>query len=263
VLDDSLFDSAQDLGAIGWDQEFGYGRVNAAAAVSAVRQASTFDTEAPWVEIVSPADGAVSGEIPVDVDAGDNVGVVKVELYVNDTLAATDTIAPYGFTLDTSIYSDESVTLEAVADDAAGNSTSSSLVTVTIGDGGGSADPDTGGGGSDDEPSGDFVRPTVRFTNPADGDTLSGTVTVNVSADDDIEVSRIVLLIDGSEVAISYGPTLAYSWTVSGKKGGGKGGGKKGGGRYKTSTSGQSTLSAIATDSGGNMGTARVSVSTQ
>ncbi|NIO43442.1 MAG: peptidase S8, partial [Burkholderiales bacterium] len=210
TLDSALFDSAQDLGASGWDEEYGYGRVNASAAVNAVRQAPTVDTQVPWVEIVSPTGGAVSGVVPVDVDAGDNVSVVKVELYANGALVATDTDTPYGFSLDTSVYSNETVTLEAVAEDAAGNSASSGFVTVTVGDVSG------GSGGTNDgssDTSSDVIPPTVSITSPGEGDTVSGTVTISVSADDDVEVARIVLLIDGSEVDVAYGPSLTYEWT--------------------------------------------------
>ena len=269
ALDDALFDTAQDLGAAGWDQQYGFGRVNAAAAVNTLRGTPTIDNEAPWVEIVSPKGGAVSGVAAVDVDAGDNVGVVKVELYANGALVGTDTIAPYGYSLDTSIYSNESVSLEAVAEDAAGNSKSSGFVTVTVGDVGGGSDGGSGGGtgdGGSGDSGGDVIPPTVDITSPGDGATVSGTVTVRVSAGDDVEVARIVLLIDGSEVDVVYGSSLTYEWTIGGGKGGGKGGGNKttsgnGNGRNKkTSSSGQSTLTAIATDSAGNMSTDRVTV---
>jgi hypothetical protein len=74
----------------------------------------------------------VSGLVPVDVTATDNVAPARVELYVNGSLNATDTLDPYGFTFDSTKYQDGQVTLQARAYDAAGNAASSSTVTVTV-----------------------------------------------------------------------------------------------------------------------------------
>lgn len=132
TLDDILFTTALNLGAAGWDQYFGYGRVQAANAVAKARQTSTADTLPPTVAVTSPVSGTVSGLVPVDVTATDNVAPARVELYVNGSLNATDTLDPYGFTFDSTKYQDGQVTLQARAYDAAGNAASSSTVTVTV-----------------------------------------------------------------------------------------------------------------------------------
>jgi len=55
----------------------------------------------PAVAITAPADQAsVAGAVPVAVAAADVSGIARVELYVDWTLYATSTTAPYGFTLD-------------------------------------------------------------------------------------------------------------------------------------------------------------------
>jgi len=132
TLDSILFSTAQDLGNAGYDQYVGYGRVHAANAVAKARQTFAADTQPPTVAIASPSSGTVSGLVPVDVTATDNVAVARVELYVNGSRIATDTLAPYGFTFDSTKYSDGQVTLQARAYDAAGNTASSSTVAVTV-----------------------------------------------------------------------------------------------------------------------------------
>ena len=80
------------------------------------------DTTPPVVSIDAPGAGAtVSGTTTVSASASDNVGVTKVELFVDGALVATDTAAPYAFAWNTSQSSNGSHTLQVVASDAAGN----------------------------------------------------------------------------------------------------------------------------------------------
>ncbi|WP_342120988.1 S8 family serine peptidase, partial [Pseudoduganella sp. OTU4001] len=84
-----LFTTATDLGAAGRDIYFGYGRVNAAAAVAAAKAMPVADTTAPTVSIANLTSGStVSGLVSVSVNAADNVGVSRVELKVNGTVVA-------------------------------------------------------------------------------------------------------------------------------------------------------------------------------
>jgi hypothetical protein len=88
---------------------------------------TTPDSVPPTVKIVSPADGAtVKGVITVSAQASDNIGVAKVELWVNGKLTNTDTSAPYSFKLNVNKLRGE-VAIAARAFDAAGNMTSTSI----------------------------------------------------------------------------------------------------------------------------------------
>jgi hypothetical protein len=80
--------------------------------------------------------------------------------------------------------------------------------------------------------------------NPANGSTVSGTVSVNVSAADNQKVAKITLTIDGKQVAVSSSSSLAYNWSVPKARGKNK----------------SSTISARADDASGNAATASVSV---
>ncbi len=91
------------------------------------------DTIAPTVSITAPASNAtVSGTVSVTATAGDNVGVSKVEFYVNGTLQATDTTAPYTFNWNSASLTNGAYVLSAKAYDAAGNVGQSSNVSVTV-----------------------------------------------------------------------------------------------------------------------------------
>ncbi len=80
------------------------------------------DTEAPTVNLTLPEDGAtVSGDIDITASATDNVGVTRVEFQVDGNLKATDTTAPFAFSLATTILSNGKHALAASAYVAAGN----------------------------------------------------------------------------------------------------------------------------------------------
>jgi len=109
---------------------------DAAGNVSSGRSASVTitlpDTTLPTVNFNTPTSGAaVSGSVAVTATASDNIGIAKVELYINGVLTKTDSTSPFSFTWDTTLLANGSYTLKAMAYDAAGNSTASELkVTV-------------------------------------------------------------------------------------------------------------------------------------
>ncbi|MGH8706823.1 MAG: Ig-like domain-containing protein, partial [Burkholderiales bacterium] len=104
-----------------------------------------------------------------------------VQFLLDDAVAVTDTTSPYSTPFDTTTVSDGSHTIAARAFDAAGNVATSSTVTVTVSNG------TTGG---------DTTPPTVSVTSPANGATVSGTITVTASASDDVGVIGVQFLLD-------------------------------------------------------------------
>jgi hypothetical protein len=86
----------------------------------------------PVTSITSPANGAVvSGTVSIQVAATDDVGVTRVEFYVDGTMAFTDNSAPYSYGWNTSGLSGNH-SLVARAYDAAGNVGISSPITASI-----------------------------------------------------------------------------------------------------------------------------------
>src|SRR5262249_2105529 len=95
--------------------------------------AGSGDTTPPTTSISAPASGAtVSGTITATATASDDVGVTKVELYVDGALKATDTSSPYNFTWDTPTAANGTHSRVSKADAAAGNVGTSARVSVTV-----------------------------------------------------------------------------------------------------------------------------------
>jgi len=160
---------------------------------------STADMSAPAASISSPAGNAViSGTYSVAASASDNVGVIKVEFYVNGVLQATDTASPYLFSWNTTSLSNGSYTLSVKAYDAAGNVGQSSAVTVTV-----------------NNVASDTTPPATSITSPANGATVSGNVTVAASATDNVGVSKVEFYDNGSLSAVVNAAPYSLSWNTA------------------------------------------------
>jgi thermitase len=104
---------------------------NTATASIIVTVNNVADTTAPTISITSPTAGAtVSGMVSVLVSTFDNVGVVKVELYVDGALTSTATSAPFTTKWNARKAAAAAHTLQSKAYDAAGNVGVSGAVTV-------------------------------------------------------------------------------------------------------------------------------------
>jgi hypothetical protein len=109
------------------------GNVGTSAAVSVVVN-NTADTTAPTVWLTSPASGATlttGTTYSLTASASDNVGVARVEFFLDGALLGSDTTAPYSL----SWYNTTTVgshSLLARAYDAAGNVASSTAVAVSV-----------------------------------------------------------------------------------------------------------------------------------
>ncbi|MBC8018233.1 MAG: fibronectin type III domain-containing protein, partial [Verrucomicrobia bacterium] len=89
----------------------------------------------PVVTITSPTNNAsVNGTVSISATASDNVAVARVQFYLNEVLQATDTMAPYLFTWDTSSLAAGAYTVSARASDSAGNLGRSEIVVTVAGD---------------------------------------------------------------------------------------------------------------------------------
>ena len=234
-LEKILISTAVDLGTAGFDKKFGHGRINAAAAVSAAQSAKVSDTSAPTVGIGAPIAGAkVSGLVAVDVSASDNVGVTRVELFVNGTKFASDTTAPYSFSWDSAAVADGNVSLTAYAYDAAGNF-ASRAVTVAVSNAVAPSEPE--------KTVADTVAPTASLINPTAGSTLSaGKVAVSGAGVDNVGVVALRLYVDGKLETTVSGSKLSYSLNT------------------RKLSAGAHTIALEAVDAAGNSGVQSVSV---
>ncbi|MFY0562858.1 Ig-like domain-containing protein [Archangium lansingense] len=93
------------------------------------------DLLAPLVTLVSPGSGAtVRGEVDIRVTAKDDVGVTRVELYVDGRRVDTDKHAPYRFEWDSTEVPDGSHELLIKAYDEAGNVGQASATVIVAND---------------------------------------------------------------------------------------------------------------------------------
>jgi peptidoglycan/xylan/chitin deacetylase (PgdA/CDA1 family) len=177
------------------------------------------DTTPPKVAISSPATTSiVSGTITLSATASDNVGVVGVKFFVDGKQIGSElTAAPYQTTLDTTTLTNANHTLTAVARDAAGNSTTSTVVTITV-----TPPPDT-------------TAPKVAISSPATASTVSGTITLSATASDNVGVVGVKFFVDGKQIGSEL-TAAPYQMTLD----------------TTTLTNANHTLTAVARDAAGN-----------
>lgn len=230
-VENILFSTATDLGSVGKDNIFGYGRVNASAAVNlALNSVPSVDTIAPVASITSPTPSiTVSGIVPVSLNASDNIGVKNVELFINGNSVAIDSSTPFGFSWDSKGVTNGMANIHVVAYDDAGNKGQSSTVAVNVANEVAPIIVDT-------------TPPVVSFITPVAG-SVSGTVDVSVNASDNSGAAGITqnLYVDNKLVKTVQGSALAYSWNTR-------------------KLTGSHILNAVAIDKAGNRSTTSVQV---
>jgi thermitase len=212
--------SADDLGTPGWDTNYGWGRVNAASAVSG---APAPDTAPPSVSFTSPSSGGnVSGTVTLQVSASDNVAVSSVSFSVDGVHQGSDTSSPFSYSWNTTTVTNGSHTLSATATDAAGNSSSAS-VTVTV-----------------NNPVPDTTAPTVEIDSPTNGESVNNNVSVEVTVSDNVAVKRVELYVNGELASTSTSAPFTTKWYA------------------KRERRGAHTLQCKAYDAAGNVGVSSV-----
>ena len=224
-----LKSTATDLGTSGWDKSFGYGRVDADAAVTkalAFVNNPSPDTLAPTVSHALAADSTVTGTQAIDITASDDVGVSKVEVWIDDKLLGTDSSAPFSLSWNTTAVTNGSHIIKAIAFDSAGNQ-GTAQVTVNV----------------KNVIVVDTVSPSVTITSPRNGATIRSNTQFKIVASDDIAVKQIACYFDNTLVGSSTGLS-AMSCNVNTRK-------------YAV---GPHTFKTIATDAAKNSGTTSITV---
>jgi hypothetical protein len=106
------------------------GNILGSAPVWVTQQAgSGGDTLAPTV---SASSSGSSGTITFNATASDNVGVTRVEFYVDGALKGSDTASPWSYAFNSTSVANGTHALTAKAFDAAGNGTLSSPVSFSV-----------------------------------------------------------------------------------------------------------------------------------
>ena len=164
-----------------------------------------------------PSNGAaVSDNVQITAAAWDNVGVTKVTFGINGAWVGKDTSAPYTFNWDTSTHTNGTAKVQAIAFDAAGNTTKH-IINVTV---------------NNHVP--DSEVPNVIITSPGDSATVSGNVQISTVAWDNTNVQKVTFAIDGAWVGKDTSAPYTFDWDSS------------------THSGGTATILAIAYDTAGN-----------
>jgi len=160
----------------------------------------TVDSTPPQVSLSAPANGAfVTGTPAVSAVATDNIGISKVEFYIdNNVLLTTDTNSPYGFNWNSTTVPDGAHTLYAIAQDTFGLRTTSASVAITV----------------------DNTAPTVAITSPANGATVSRNTTVNINANasDNIGVVKVEFYVGTTLTCTDTAAPYTCAWQVPNPK---------------------------------------------
>src|SRR5262249_21106616 len=138
------------------------------------------DTTPPTATLSAPASGTtVSGVTSVNVSGTDNVGVTKVEWYLDAALVGSSAAASASFSWDTTTAVNGSHSLQGKAYDGVGNSGASASITVTV-----------------KNVVQDTTPPIATLGSPSAGSTVSGTATVSVSGTDNVGVAKVEWYLD-------------------------------------------------------------------
>ena len=156
------------------------------------------DINPPTVIIMSPVAGQeLSGTIDIEVIANDNTGINYIEYYIDGQSYSVDSIPPYIQEWDTETAEDDlEHIIAAVGYDNEGNSTLATPIAVYV----------------DNQ---DDIAPSGQIQNPIPGQTVNGTISIEITATDNIGVDNVELSINGIPRDTLSDFPYVYDWDTS------------------------------------------------
>jgi len=215
--------TAYDLGSAGFDEYFGYGRINAQKALEYVKNGQVIvppaDTSAPVVSFSYPAANAtISGTIAISISAQDNVNVSKIEFYKNNELVGSSNSGNYSYSWNTKNDSNGTYSLLAKSYDSS-NNVGTKTISVTVNN------------------VSDVIAPTISITQPLNGTSiLPKVLSISANAQDNVGIATINIYLDGKAVKTCDNVTTCTINKINTTK----------------MTSGSHIISASAVDTSGN-----------
>ena len=216
-----LESNSDDLGVTGFDQYYGYGRVNAYRAVTAAGSAPA-PPQPPVTTISTPTTGSsVQGSVNVQGTVTASAGISQIQFLVDGNPAGTAYTSPYSFPWNTTTAANGTHTLIVRGYDTASNMSQTS-VSVNV----------------SNPVAADTQPPYVYIQSPVNGSKMgNGNQTITAIASDNVKVVQVAIYLDG--VQYYSGSTAPYSFSVNAQK----------------LRSGWHTLTARAWDGSGNTST--------
>jgi len=178
------------------------------------------DEEPPIVMITDPVAGqTLSGMVNIEVIASDDTGIDHIEYFIDGLSYSIDTIPPYVQEWNTETVEDDAEhIIAAVGYDIQGNATLATPIAVYI-------------------DNYDNIIPTGQIQNPVPGQTVNGTIVIEITAYDNVGVDNVELSIDGIPRDTLYDHPYVYNWDTN------------------TETDDQDhVISALVSDTTGNIG---------
>jgi len=178
------------------------------------------DEEPPIVMITDPVAGqTLSGMVNIEVIASDDTGIDHIEYFIDGLSYSIDTIPPYVQEWNTETVEDDAEhIIAAVGYDIQGNATLATPIAVYI-------------------DNYDNIIPTGQFQNPVPGQTVNGTIVIEITAYDNVGVDNVELSINGIPRDTLYDHPYVYYWDTN------------------TETDDQDhVISALVSDTTGNIG---------
>lgn len=198
----ALQDTAHERGEPGKDNLYGYGLIDAYAALG---WTDGPQNDPPMVQVVQPSEGAViTGMIDITAEATDDDMVTQVEFYVNGISIGIDEIAEgaqFSVTWDSTSLADGPASIVARATDNGDPALTTDSDPVSI-------EVDNIDG-----------LPSVTIRLPVAGSTVSGNVTITADAFDDRGVQQVEFFVEGSSIGVDEvgeGDEYSIVWDSSG-----------------------------------------------
>ena len=156
------------------------------------------DGTQPVVLITEPVAGQnVNGVINIEVIASDESGIDYIEFYIDGDSVSTDDVEPYNYSWDTEMETDDQEhIISVIGFDLAGNAGPATPITVFV-------------------DNFDNIAPTGSIVSPYAGQTLSGSINIEISAIDNVGVEYVELSIDGVSRQVFEEYPYVYEWDTS------------------------------------------------
>ena len=157
------------------------------------------DTSPPLVTLVNPTDKTiVQDTVNVQIFAQDNDGVSSVELFLNNSSVVVLTESPYEWAWSTfDSGEDVDISITAKATDNTENSNQTEPIKVTI-------------------DNFDNVNPYGAFLNPFTGQTVKGSVSINIDAHDNEGIQSVMVFINDSLEFTETESPYTFDWNTIG-----------------------------------------------
>jgi hypothetical protein len=148
----------------------------------------------PTAVIVEPADGSyVHGDVAVRVNASDDIGVVRVRVFMDAGMIWEDTTAPFEGVWRTGDFAEGPHLLRTEATDTADQTSAEASIEVDV----------------------DRTPPTINITSPFDSEMVSGTRTVTASATDNLSVASVTFTATGSLTRSFTDTEAPFEWPLT------------------------------------------------